>query len=94
MDTELIERVKNNRDFTWEDKNVEEKITRTTERAKNILYNYAGTSFDIEKDSAEEELLFDLIRYILNDAYEDFKINFQSELISLRLKYQCQLQED
>lgn len=88
--TELIDKVKNYLDITWYDELTEKKVKGLTERAIKILQSYAGTEIDLDEDSDEEQLLLDLCRYIYNNAYEDFKINFCSELIMLRVKYQCE----
>lgn len=89
VSTEQIDKVKNYIDITWNDKETDLKIEGIVKRATNILYKYAGTLFEIEDESDEEQLLLDLCRYIYNHAYEDFKVNFRSELIMLRAKYQC-----
>ena len=89
--TDLIDKVKNYIDITWQDDDLtEKKVEGITKRAIKILQSYAGTEIDLDEDSDEEQLLLDLCRYIYNNAYEDFKINFRSELIMLRAKYQCE----
>ena len=87
--TDLVNKVKNYLDITWEDDKINDKIAGITNRAIRVLQSYAGKAIVIEKDSDEEQLLLDLCRYIYNNAYEDFKNNFSSELIMLRTKYQC-----
>ncbi len=73
---------------TWEDENTNERIAGIFLRAKGILSSYAGVELEFDDTQRFEcQLLLDLCRYINSDAFEDFKKNYASELISLRAKY-------
>lgn len=73
---------------TWEDEETDNRIMGIFLRAKGILSSYAGVelAFD-ETEPFECQLLLDLCRYINSEAFEDFKVNYASELTSLRAKY-------
>ncbi len=83
-----LEALKNYLRITWDDPETDNRLTDILIRAENILSSFAGfkITFD-ESNPAECQLLLDLCRYINNEAYEEFKINFSAELISLRAKY-------
>lgn len=73
---------------TWDDENTNERIAGIFLRAKGILSSYAGVELEFDDTQRFEcQLLLDLCRYINSDAFEDFKKNYASELISLRAKY-------
>lgn len=83
-----LSELKNYLCITWEEQETDKRLTAILARAENILSSYAGVKLDFDdSDSAECQLLLDLCRYINNEAYEEFKINFSAELISLRAKY-------
>lgn len=75
-------------DITWSDDNTDKKIEGVLTRAISTLQSYAGYEIDFGSELNEKQLLFDCCRYIYNNALEDFKTNFHSELIGLRAKYQ------
>ncbi|MDE6725800.1 MAG: hypothetical protein K2J79_09375 [Ruminiclostridium sp.] len=83
-----LEALKNYLRITWDDSETDNRLTDILTRSEDILSSYAGVkiTFD-ESNPAECQLLLDLCRYINNEAYEEFKINFSAELISLRAKY-------
>lgn len=73
---------------TWDDENTDNRLEGILTRAKGILSSYAGVELAFDDTQRFEcQLLLDLCRYINSDAFEDFKKNYASELISLRAKY-------
>lgn len=88
MPAELLTEVKNYLDITWTDENADSKLSSIILRAINTLNSYAGASIDFSEETEAKQLLFDCVRYISNNAFEHFKINFASELIALRAKHQ------
>lgn len=85
-----LSELKNYLCVTWEEPETDKRLTDILARGKNILSSYAGVKLEFDDpDSAECQLLLDLCRYIYNEAFEEFKINFSAELISLRAKYAC-----
>lgn len=89
----VLVQLKNYLDITWNDAATDSKLSGILERAEAILRSYAGTEIDFT-DKGEKQLLFDLCRYIRSNALEDFKVNFSSELIMLRAKYQVEAVDD
>lgn len=83
-----LSELKNYLCITWEEPETDKRLTAILARAENILSSYSGVKLDFDdSNSAECQLLLDLCRYINNEAYEEFKINFSAELILLRAKY-------
>lgn len=83
-----LSELKNYLCITWEEQETDKRLTDILIRAENILSSYAGINLDFnDSNSAECQLLLDLCRYIYNEAFEEFKLNFSAELISLRAKY-------
>lgn len=90
--TEIAE-LKNYLSITWDDEKTDLKLSHIIDNAKNILANYAGTSVDFSKGHIKQ-LLYDCCRYIWNDSYEDFKINFFGELLALRTEFSVKADND
>lgn len=80
----MLDELKKYLKVTWEDETTDSVLSGILERAKKILDSYASVPIDYDTEEKEKQLLFDLCRYIYNNAYEEFKTNFQSELIMLR----------
>lgn len=86
----MIDELKNYLDITWDDDAINNKLSGILQRAENILKGYAGTDIDYTSDYTAKQLLFDCCRYIWNNAYEDFKVNYSGDLINLRAFYAVQ----
>ena len=84
----LISEVRNYLDITWLDDDTDTKLNGIILRAISTLQSYAGAEIEFETETDEKQLLFDCIRYIYNNAFEHFKVNFEDELMMLRAKYQ------
>lgn len=83
-----VESLKNYLNITYKtDHSIEQKLDGILQRAREIIRDYAGIPAGEEFDGADEELIYNLCRYIWNGAYEDFRRNFSAELIQLRAKY-------
>lgn len=83
--TEELEELKGYLKITWNEEDVE--LRRIINRAKDYLSNdIAGISIDFNADTSNKQLLLDCCRYIYNNAFEYFKVNFRSELLRLQLK--------
>lgn len=83
----LLDELKRYLDITWEDPDTNQKVAGILERAKAEMNEYAGAELSYESNSWEKQLLFDLCRYIRNNAAEEFEQNFSSKLIALNEKY-------
>lgn len=90
----MNEEVKRYLRITWDDEDTDNRLTDIINRAIQVLQNYAGSEIDFETNLHEKQLLFDCIRYIWNDSLEEFKVNFKSELFTLRAKYRIAAMEE
>lgn len=85
----LLKAVRNYLDITYEDAETDQKLTGIIERGKAYLDDIAGTKQDYEQERAARALLLDYCRYARNNVLELFSINFQAELIALRMGVQA-----
>lgn len=80
-----LDTVKNYLDVTWADTATDAKLAGILSRAESTLSSYAGVELDFtDETTSEAQLLLDLCRYIWWERFEEFKINYQSELLMLR----------
>lgn len=84
---ELLEDVKLSLGINWSDPNTDKRINSYIENGVVELEEIAGSKLDFSKASFERRLLFDYCRYANSNATEMFKVNFQSDLLELNLKY-------
>lgn len=84
---ELLEDVKLSLGINWSDPNTDKRINSYIENGVVELEEIAGSKLDFSKTSFERRLLFDYCRYANSNATEMFKVNFQSDLLELNLKY-------
>lgn len=84
----LLDKLKLYLDITWEDDHTNAKLSGILARAQTKLRAYAGnTEIAFEDGSEEQQLLFDMCRYVWNNASEDFETNYLADLLMLRAKY-------
>ena len=84
----MLDELKNYLNITYKDDDVDKKISSALESAKHYINEIAcEVNIDFESDLSAKQLLFDCVRYIYNNALEDFYNNFKCELTSLRLRY-------
>lgn len=76
---ELLDELKLTLDITWEDDLTNRKLAGILSRAQTELNDYAGTEIDFQSETAERQLLFDLCRYIYNNAAEDFETKLSAK---------------
>lgn len=84
----LIDEVKDECGISWSDEDTDRKVNGIMVRAKAVLDGFAGEPCDYESSGSERQLFCCLCRYIYNNAFEEFKRNFQTEITELRLKYE------
>ncbi len=89
MTAEILGDVRNYLDITWQDDETDRKLTGILERGMKYLDHAAGTEQDYTAEGLPRALLFDYCRYARNNALELFGVNFQAELISLRMGVQA-----
>lgn len=80
-----VDDVKRELNITWDDKGTNEKLEKILIRAENTLTRAAGREIDFDKDLFAQQILFDCCRYIFSDAFKQFKIDYEQELLELRL---------
>lgn len=84
----LLEAVKQYLDITWQDPTLDSKINGCLKRAEKYLNRVAGADIDYTYDLRAKQLLFDCVRYIRDDAFQDFQHDWQTELNGLHADYE------
>lgn len=88
----LLQDVKDYLHISWNDQKTDKNLTGMIKRGMARLKDVAGVStLDFNEEDLPRTLLFDYCRYANSQALEMFENNFQSELLSLHLKYQAQV---
>ena len=85
-----LEDVKNYLNVTYEDQDVDTKLTGILARADSNVRDLAAVAEGAELTPTEEQLVLDACRYIWNDAFEDFSGNFMSVINGARAKRQVE----
>ena len=85
-----LEDVKNYLNITYEDEDVDTKLTGILARADSNVRDLAAIAEGAELTPTEEQLVLDACRYIWNDAFEDFSGNFISVINGVRAKRQVE----
>lgn len=83
-----LDDVKNYLNITYEDEDVNSKLSGIMTRADYKIRDLVAAAADAELTPSEEQLVLDLCRYIFNDAAEDFEKNFQGDINGARGKRQ------
>ena len=78
----LLQIVKNMRDITWSDAVTDDKLTLTIENGIAELDYLSGVSNDYMQAGKAQSLLFAYVMYDLANCLDDFKTNYQSEIIA------------
>lgn len=86
-----LEDVKNYLNITYEDQDVDTKLTGILARADSNVRDLAAVAEGAELTPTEEQLVLDACRYIWNDAFEDFSRNFMSVINGARAKRQVEI---
>ena len=86
----LLDKLKTYLDITWTDTHTDSKLSDILARAQTKLCAYAGATLAFSDGTDEQQLLFDLCRYVYNNASEDFESNYLPDLVMLRAKYQTE----
>jgi hypothetical protein len=71
-------------DITWDDLAGDTKLSGIIARGMAYLNKTAGNALDYSVEDTPRQLLFDYVRYVRSNAFEDFEINFTGELLSLQ----------
>lgn len=81
-----LEELKAETNITWDDAETNKSLLSKAERAKKILARAAGRTLDFDKNLFARQLLFDCVRYLLSNAFAEFKNDYAEELLSLHIE--------
>ena len=94
MSEELILKIKDALDITFNDDDYERKIVGIIEDAIPVLRSLFGMPDKLDIDwtepGQERLLLKNYCLYALNNVTEQFKDNYRNDLIQMRIKYEVQ----
>ena len=87
--------IKNQLDMTWDDEADNKKVLDIARRAQTTVAGLIGTParkfFTEDSESSSEgvhdeaeQLFLDACRYMRDNAFEDFRTNFASNILSIR----------
>lgn len=82
----MLQEVKTYLCITWEDEDLDRRVTELIEQSKAALLNLTDAQLDFNSDKEARELLFNRIRYAYNNAIEYFESNFASEILRMQLR--------
>ena len=86
----LLNEVKNYLNITWEDSELDSKLSSMIERGKAALSNSIGQGLDFENDTQAKTLLLNHVMYensaILHEFYKDYKEEINTLHILERVK--------
>lgn len=91
----ILADVKNELNITWDDDATDYKVKNIAKRAQATVSGLIGipghewldfsqTAISEPEGTEAEQLFLDCCRYMYNDAFEDFRINFAGVITSLR----------
>ncbi len=82
---ELLNACRNYLDITWDDPEGDKKLSGILMRGKKYLDRVAGYPQDYEQEGAPRALLFDYVRYVRANAFDEFMTNYLHELLALQI---------
>ena len=91
ISTELLAAAKNYLDITWTDEAADLKLTGQLKRGINYIISKTGvqaSAFEVE--GREQELLFNYVLYDRSGSVDQFKVNYRSDLIGLRMRQEVE----
>lgn len=81
----LLSDTENYLDITWSDEGTDKKVTGILARGIAYLDHVAGLELDYAEGTAARQLLFDYVRYVRSDAFQDYAVDYGPELLSLHI---------
>lgn len=94
MDRELLNKIKNRLDITFEDKDVDSKTEGIIEEGIQYLCPLFGMpdgfEFDWASPSEERALLKNYCLYELNNVGDQFVENYRNEILRVRARYEVE----
>lgn len=89
---ELLREAKNYLDITWEDEDADQKLRGQLRRGIAFISAKTGVSAsDFAGDSVDDraqELLFNYVLYDRAGAVDQFKRNYRSDIVGLRIRWE------
>lgn len=90
----LLAEAKNFLDITWEDEAADRKLSGQIRRGIAYITSKTGVdASDFEGENVNyraQELLFNYLLYDRSGAADQFKKNYQSDLVGLRMKWEVE----
>lgn len=75
-----------NINITWSDEDTDNKIKMNEESGIAFLDSIAGGPIDFESDAESFQLLCDYCRYAFANSLNEFKVNYQDDLVALYIR--------
>lgn len=85
LPTNLLADVKNYLDITWVDPESDKKLSGILSRGIKYLDRIAGAKLDYTQESNGRALLFDYVRYVRANAFDEYQHNYKHELLALQI---------
>lgn len=82
----LLTDIKNYLDITWQDDDLDKKLTGIITRGMKYINYVAGEEMNFSEEDKPRELLFDYVRYVRSNKLDEFLENYLQELISLQIR--------
>lgn len=83
LDQQLFIELKNHLQITWDDNATNTRLQTSIKNGKRFFNELCEHEFSFEEGSTERELLMERCRYDWNNALDEFKTNYKSDLSSL-----------
>jgi hypothetical protein len=91
ISAELLAAAKNYLDITWTDEAADLKLTGQLKRGIDYIISKTGVdSSAFEVEGREQELLFNYVLYDRSGSVDQFKVNYRSDLIGLRMRQEVE----
>lgn len=81
----LLDAVRNYLDITWDDADLDTKLTGIISRGIEYIDSAGGATFDFAVEGKPKELLLDYCRYVRSNALDEFQNNYLPELLTLAM---------
>lgn len=92
VSTELLNEVKNWLDITWDDEDADAKLSGQIRRGIAYISSKTGVSTSafggVDADHRAMELLLNYVLYDRAGALNDFRKNYQQDIVGLRIKWE------
>ncbi|MFD2638390.1 hypothetical protein [Piscibacillus salipiscarius] len=82
----LRDKLKSRLDITWDDAGTDNDLLDIIKSGIAYLDEIAGTNLNYIEDLKAKQLLLDYGRYVYNNVFELFEINFNHELLKLSIR--------